>query len=188
MEKEELKSPQRRTLTKRLIREALLTMLKTKSIQDITVRELCDTAGVNRTTFYNHYDGVYEVLGEIEENFLLQLTDEGGFTHGLLDLSQHIERLCEKLRQNKDIALLLLTNSADPKFSEKLTRLRACRSVWSETISSYSSAEYELLEQFISGGAFSMVCYWLESGCQQTPKQVAALMTNVIQKGILPKR
>ena len=170
MAKEELKSPQHRTLAKRL------------------VRELCNTAGVNRTTFYNHYDGVYEVLGEIEENFLSQLADEDGFTHGQLDLPQHIERLCAKLQQNSSVALLLLTNNADPNFSAKLTKLQACGSVWSETISSYSPAEYELLAQFISGGAFSMICYWLENGCQQTPEQVAALMTKVIQKGILPKR
>ena len=188
MAKDELKSPQRRTLTKRLIREAMLTMLKTRSIQDITVRELCDAAGVNRTTFYNHYDGVYEVLGEIEENFLLQLTEEGSVTRGRLDLPQHIERLCERLQENKDIALLLLTNNADPNFSAKLMKLQACGSVWSETISSYSPAEYELLAQFISGGAYAMVCHWLESGCQQAPKQIAALMTKVIQNGILPKK
>lgn len=188
MAKEELKSPQRRTLTKRLIREALLSMLKTRSIQDVTVRELCDMAGVNRTTFYNHYDGVYEVLGEIEENFLMQLADEGGFTHGQLDLTQHIERLCERLQKNREIALLLLTNNADPNFSAKLMKLQACGPVWHETVSNYTSAEYELLAQFISGGAYAMVCHWLESGCQQSPKQVAALMTKVIQNGILPKK
>ena len=188
MAKDELKSPQRRTLTKRLIREAMLALLKTKSIQEITVRELCDMAGVNRTTFYNHYDGVYEVLGEIEETFLMQLADEDGFTYGQLDLSRHIERLCEKLQQNKDIALLLLTNNADPNFSTKLMKLHACGSVWSETVSCYSPAEYELLAQFVSGGACAMTCHWLESSCQQTPKQVAALLTKVIQNGILPKK
>ena len=188
MPKGELKSPQRRTLTKRLIREAMLTLLKTRSIQDITVRELCDAAGVNRTTFYNHYDGVYEVLGEIEENFLLQLVNEGGFAHGQLDLLQHIERLCEKLQQNKDIALLLLTNNADPNFSVKLMKLQACGPMWNETVRSYSTVEHELLAQFIRGGAYAMLCYWLESGCQQTPKQVAELMTKVIQNGILPKK
>lgn len=188
MAKEELKSPQRRTLTKRLIREAMLKLLKTRSIQDITVRELCDMAGVNRTTFYNHYDGTYEVLGEIEENFLLQLADEDKFSNGQLDLERHIERLCEKLRENAEVALLLLTNNADPNFSTKLVKLQSCGTVWNKTVSSYSPAEYELLAQFINGGAFAMVCHWLESGCQQTPKQIAALMTKVIQNGILPKR
>ena len=186
MAAKELKSPQRRTLTKRLIQEAMLTLLKTHSIQEITVRELCDMAGVNRTTFYNHYDGIYEVMGEIEENFLMQLVEEPGAAQG--DLSQHIERLCEKIQQNADVALLLLTNHADPAFSAKLMKLQACGTVWHETISSYSAAEYELLAQFISGGAYAMICHWLESGCKQTPKQIAALMTRVIQNGILPKK
>lgn len=188
MAKEELKSPQRRTLTKRLIREAMLTLLKTRSIQDITVRELCDAAGVNRTTFYNHYDGVYEVLGEIEESFLLQLADDGSFTNGQLDLPQHIERLCENLQRNKDIALLLLTNNADPNFSAKLMKLQACGPIWNETARSYSPAEHELLAKFVSGGAYAMLCHWLESGCRQTPKQISILMTKVIQNGILPKK
>ena len=185
MAKDELKSPQRRTLTKRLIREAMLTLLKTRAIQDITVRELCDMAGVNRTTFYNHYDGVYEVLGEIEENFLMQLADQDGFANGQLDLAQHIEQLCEKLQKNRDIALLLLTNNADPNFSAKLMKLQACGNVWSETVNSYSPAEYDLLAQFVSGGAYAMVCHWLEGGCRQKPRQVAQLLTKVIQKGIL---
>jgi len=187
MAKDELKSPQRRTLTKRLIREAMLTLLKNRSVQDITVRELCDMAGVNRTTFYNHYNGVYEVLSEIEENFLMQLTAEDGFADGQLDLTQHIERLCERLQENKDIAFLLLTNNADPNFSTKLMKLQACGPVWSETVSSYSSDEYELLAQFISGGTYAIVCHWLKNDCQQTPRQVAALLTKVIQNGILPQ-
>ena len=187
MEKE-LKSPQRRTLTKRLIQEAMLALLKTRSVQDITIRELCDAAGVNRTTFYNHYDGIYEVLGEIEENFLMQLADQKDFTHGQLDLAQHIEQLCEKLQKNRDIALLLLTNNVDPNFSAKLIKLQACGNVWNETVSSYSPAEYELLAQFVSGGAYAMVCHWLENGCQQTSRQVAVLLTKVIQNGFFPKK
>lgn len=186
--KEELKSPQRRTLTKRLITEAMLDLLKTKTMQDITVRELCDAAGVNRTTFYNHYNGVYEVMGEIEENFLTELAGKNDDSNEPLDLEQHIERLCERLKNNSDIALLLLTNNADPQFSVKWMKLQACGPMWHKTANIYSAAEHELLAQFISGGAYAMVCHWLESGCIQTPKQVASLLTKVIQNGILPKR
>lgn len=128
------------------------------------------------------------MLGEIEDNFLQQLADEGAFTHGQLDLPQHIERLCERLQKNRDIALLLLMNNADPNFSSKLMKLQACGSVWSEAISCYPPADHELLTQFIRGGAYAMICHWLESGCQQTPKQVAVLLTRVIQNGILPKK
>ena len=103
MAKEPLKSPQRRTLTKRLVQEAMLELLKSRSIQNITVRELCDVAGINRTTFYNHYDGVYEVLSEIEEHFLNQLSEQDKISSEQGSLEQHIESLCQQLKQNRDI-------------------------------------------------------------------------------------
>ena len=184
MPKEELKSPQRRTLTKRLIREAMLELLKTKSIQKISVRELCDAAGINRTTFYNHYDGTYEVLAEIEEHFLAQLSAADTLSNCEDGLERHIEALCQKLKQNADTALLLLTNNADPDFSSKLLKTQGCSEIWQKAGSAYSEEEAELLTKFVSGGAYAMVCGWLESGCRQSPKQVAALLTAVIQNGI----
>lgn len=184
MPKEELKSPQRRTLTKRLIREAMLELLKTKSIQKISVRELCDAAGINRTTFYNHYASTYEVLAEIEEHFLAQLSTADTISNGEDGLERHIEALCIKLKQNADPALLLLTNNADPDFSSKLLKTQRCGELWRKTGSEYSPAETELLIKFVSGGVYAMVCGWLKSGCRQSPEQVAALLAAVIQDGI----
>jgi len=184
MPKEELKSPQRHTLTKRLIREAMLELLKAKSIQKISVRELCDAAGINRTTFYNHYDSTYEVLAEIEEHFLAQLSAADTISNGEDGLERHIEALCQKLKQNADTALLLLTNNADPDFSSKLLKTQECSEIWQKAGSAYSEEESELLTKFVSGGAYAMVCSWLENGCRQSPKQVAALLTAAIQNGI----
>ena len=184
MPKEELKSPQRRTLTRRLIREAMLELLKTKSIQRISVRELCDAAGINRTTFYNHYDGIYDVLAEIEERFLEQLsTADASLGHGD-GLERHIESLCLKLEQNADTALLLLANNVDPDFSSKLMKLQGRSQIWQKAGNAYSNKESELLTRFVTGGAYAMICSWLESGCRQSPKQVASLLTTVIQNGI----
>lgn len=185
MPKEELKSPQRRTLTKRLIREALLELLKTKTIQKISVRELCDAAGVNRTTFYNHYDGTYEVLAEIEDSFLAQLSAEEPLEETTTNLERHIELLCTRLQKNRDVSLLLLENNADPHFSEKLITVRKCGNVWKKLDDTYSEDEQLLLGDFLSSGAYALVFRWLKNGCQQSPKQVAELLTKVIRHGVL---
>ena len=55
-------SNQRVMLTKQLIRGALLKMLKTCNINKISILKLCQIAGINRTTFYNHYGSQYDVL------------------------------------------------------------------------------------------------------------------------------
>lgn len=38
------------------LQQALLTLLQTKPIDKVTVKELCETANLNRGTFYLHYD------------------------------------------------------------------------------------------------------------------------------------
>ena len=43
---------------------ALISLLKKKPFEYITVREICETAGVNRSTFYLHYETIGDLLGE----------------------------------------------------------------------------------------------------------------------------
>ena len=47
--------------------EALLALLEQKDLAYITVREICARAGVNRSTFYLHYETVSDLLTESVE-------------------------------------------------------------------------------------------------------------------------
>ena len=49
---------------------ALLTLLDSKDFELISVKEICETAGVNRSTFYLHYDNVNDLLQETVEAIL----------------------------------------------------------------------------------------------------------------------
>ena len=66
------KSDQRTRLTKMLIRKAFTELLREKQVQNITVKELCQTAGINRGTFYSHYTDIYDLLQQIED----EITEE----------------------------------------------------------------------------------------------------------------
>ena len=44
--------------------EALISLLEIKSFEYITVKEICEKAGVNRSTFYLHYENIGELLDE----------------------------------------------------------------------------------------------------------------------------
>ena len=69
-------------VTKMLIRKQFTELLAAKPIQSITVRELCERTGINRSTFYNHYRDVYDLLEKIEEEMLAELavSDAAAFT------------------------------------------------------------------------------------------------------------
>ena len=44
--------------------EALISLLEKKDFEYITIKEICDTAGVNRSTFYLHYENTSDLLKE----------------------------------------------------------------------------------------------------------------------------
>lgn len=181
-------SPQRRTLTKRLIREALLELLKKDPIQNISVSSLCQKAGINRTTFYNHYNGTFEVLAEIEDDFLAGLSGEGDSSAKIGSFAQHIEILCIRLQQNAEVAILLLSNNVDLNFSQKLLSGQGLGGVWQQLGSCYTAEERELLADFLRSGAYATICHWLVGGCRQTPCQIAALLARTIQSGVIMER
>ncbi len=48
--------------------EALIALLKEKDLEYITVKEICEKAGVNRSTFYLHYETIDDLVNEAVEN------------------------------------------------------------------------------------------------------------------------
>ncbi len=47
-----------------LFDEALIYLLEKKDIEYITVKEICTKAGVNRSTFYLHYESINDLVEE----------------------------------------------------------------------------------------------------------------------------
>ena len=54
--------------TAQLMNQALLKLLETKDLDYITITEITKKAGVNRSTFYLHYDNIYDLFEETVEN------------------------------------------------------------------------------------------------------------------------
>ena len=111
--------------TRTTLRACLGKLLRTKKIQDISVRELADMADINRGTFYLHYRDVYDLLSQIESEVLKQfseLLDQ----HASLSLSDDPRPLLcdlfQLIRDNADLTRCLIGPNGDIQF---LNRLRA---------------------------------------------------------------
>ena len=66
---------QRIRLSKTLLKNALVHLLQKKPLNKISVLEICETAQINRTTFYKYYGSQTDLLNEIESDFLAQLDE-----------------------------------------------------------------------------------------------------------------
>ena len=61
--------------TKRIIKEKFLELLENKSINKITVTELCLNCEINRATFYRYYDDVHDLMNKLERKFAAELKE-----------------------------------------------------------------------------------------------------------------
>ena len=175
--------------TRRQLRECLITLVKEKKVQDITVRELTDMADLNRGTFYLHYKDVFDLLekteAELQEDFN-QLVCK----HDAVDLKQRpsviFNEIYSLVYDNADLIEILLGENGDLNFVNRLKQLirEKCLKDWMEVFRSGNAAAFDAFFSFIVSGCIGLVQYWLQTGLKETPEQMAKLTEHIITKGI----
>ncbi len=111
-----MKNDVRVTMTKSLLRKGLYRCLSEKPISRITVTDLCKEAGVNRATFYNHYESpamiIREVVGEVLMDMRILY-----YETKRLDENQSMEKAVEAclryLDERREPIRLLLSDNAE---------------------------------------------------------------------------
>ena len=175
--------------TRRQLRECLITLLKEKKVQDITVRELTDMADLNRGTFYLNYKDVFDLLekteAELQEDFN-QLVCK----HDAVDLKQRpsviFNEIYSLVYDNADLIEILLGENGDLNVVNRLKQLirGKCLKYWMEVVRSGNAAAFDAFFSFIVSGCIGLVQYWLQTGLKETPEQMAKLTEHIITKGI----
>ena len=61
-----MKTDARVRYTVHMIQNVFLELLKEKPVAKITVKEICGHAEINRSTFYKHYQDVYDLMEKLE--------------------------------------------------------------------------------------------------------------------------
>lgn len=183
----EKKENQRIMLTKRLLRESLLQLMEEKDTQNITVMELCHTAGINRSTFYNHYGCPMDVLLDIENGVVADLEvlwqREGSGKNW--PLNKRIEALCTYVYENRKLFKLLLRSTDTNSGFASLVMNASHVQMTYEQVFSYAKSEdnKRLMTTFLSNGAYHMIRQWLLEEIPKTPKEMGDLIYLVATQG-----
>ncbi len=185
------KENQRVALTKRLLKEALLRLLKKQELKQITITGLCEEAGINRITFYRHYETPRDVLDEICRDLFRELQQELQPPTSLQDFKRYIEDMCTYLYKHSDIVLLLLHCSSE------MDATAFIKEMYSFVIDEYSNIpelqEYDpdsirLMATYFGGGGYFLLRQWLTEDIQKSPKEIASLVYQLTYKGDLIAR
>lgn len=173
--------------TRKKIKQSLIQMLHEQPLNKITVHALCETADINRSTFYNHYDCPETVIKSIERDFLTGLDKHmDGFrvTAETPDsLIVVLTLILEYLKENKDICFLLQTQSLAPFF-----RRSVFRNVFSSYVVNhplfkrYEGKTLEYVQIFLLYGCGHCIDRWLKDGCDSKPQEIAELLSQFLLK------
>lgn len=160
-------------MTKRLLKDSLVECMKKKPIHSISIKEICDRAQVNRSTFYRHYDTQFDLYDDIISdvvNDILDISQKHKDDHSeiMVDILTYIET-------HRDMCLTLLSEngslSIGETFSDLVTNVLANLSQENER-----SEMDTYVVQFISAGVASIVWKWLNSEERIPAKRLARII------------
>lgn len=170
-----------------LMDEALLTLLQKKDYAYITVKEICEKAGVNRSTFYLHYETIDDLLQEslsyifskfkMKYNSSLQLTVNSDSLDNLyLITPEYIIPYLEFLYENRQIFMTAVEKPAVFGVVKQFDKMY--NSIFDPILERFKVEQCEkkyILAYHISG-MHAIIIEWVKNGCTESVQYIAELL------------
>lgn len=192
---------QRIALTKRLLKESMLRLLKGKELDKISVSELCRDAGINRATFYRHYEIPRDVLIEIEKDLYYDLKRSMPLPVSAGEIQPLIHKLCRYMEQHMDLLRTIICCNSDTDFAMFINEIYT--EIWAEFghlkfFAELEAEDVKLLCLYSAGGSYFILRHWLLGNIHISAEQMASYLFELINKtdwillgdqmGVFPKK
>lgn len=175
--------------TARLMDEAFLQLLTKKDYEYITVKEICLKAGVNRSTFYLHYESVDDLLREsvsyIERSFYEKFGAAGlnridmksaGKEDALLIKPKYLKPYLEFIKENKDV--YKLTISKRDLFGSETTFNKMYGDIFEPALEKFGVSEEDkpYVFAYYMRGVLAIITTWIEFNCVRPIDEITDLI------------
>ena len=179
-----------------LMDEALIQLLNEKHYEYITVKEVCKKAGVNRSTFYLHYESIDDLLEEtleyINKKFLDYFEDTSDFINNIKTSTKENLYLIDDdylipylnyIKENKNIFLASFKRRKTMKSVERYESLE--KYILNPILEKYdvptNMREYVL--SFYINGIVALVGTWIKNKCDMSIEEVINIIKICIKEG-----
>jgi AcrR family transcriptional regulator len=172
--------------TKMFLKEAMLKLLADKPLSRVTVKELCDEADINRSTYYTYYTDPYDQYKKLEDEFIEGATK---FVNeaSLSDLSKSksdpkyqlkiVKSILTYIEKHKDAFQIFMKTSEGDDFIVKLATIYTTK--FDENIPGLlGSVEERFKSVYATAGSFGIIRYWVT---QETPVSVDEMTRMTVQ-------
>ena len=185
---EQKKVDRRIAKTKKAIYRAFAELLSEKNINDITIKDIADRADINRKTFYNYYNGIYDLTGEIENSIIdsfeqvLRDTNISELLHNPYSMFEALTRI---INSNLDFYQHLISIESNSNLVSKLFKSLKTRA--KEVISQYTlldDATLDIVLDFVVSGMFTVFQHWFNSSREHSIDDMAKIVATLSFNGI----
>lgn len=174
--------------------DALLDLLKTKPFAYITISEICKKAGVNRSTFYLHYENTADLLAETGQRLLDDfrsyfMVDTVALTAHFADCEEkelnfiteeYLHPYLSYIRDNRHVFATILKHANSFHFDAVFQRLS--QHVFDPILHrfGYPAEERKYVMMFYLSGINALVLEWLKDGCRKSIEEVSHIIRECI--------
>lgn len=173
-----------------LIKKSFTDLLHNKPIQSITVKELCEKASINRGTFYSHYNDVYDLVRQIENDMIEKFNE---VLNPLLNADENqitplmiTTKIFEWIKDNADVCAVTLGPFGDKEFAQKLINIGRDKYFQSylKVFKNATPKQLEFFYAFISSGCIGLLEKWFKEGMTTSANEIALTAQGIMTNGI----
>lgn len=165
------------------MKKAMLILMQEMDFDKITVKSICERAGVNRGTFYSHYADIFSMMDEIEEassEELVSVTEEWCRQEENQQQSPFIPYL-RHIKKHNYLYSCIFTNP------QRFVPKNSFKPLWDRLVMPQCTEagitdEYEIhcYEIYFQTGIFATLKYWLDTGCEKDELLISELLMNCV--------
>lgn len=157
-----------------LIREAMLECLKTTSLDKVTVKQICEMADINRSTFYAHYDDPLALYRQMEAEMLAQMdTAVAQYQNQAMPYDQLLVQLLQCFSANSELFLALMSSGSQSFYEKNISLMERYDQ---KLINIAPQENRSLATAYYVGGLLSVISTWIRQGKRQSVDEMAALI------------
>lgn len=169
---------------------ALISLLKNKSFEYITVKEICEKAGVNRSTFYLHYETIGDLLDEtaryLFKDFLTYFSEDTQSVSSKITECElnDLVFICDKyltpyltyIKDNKEVFSTVLSHNKTFGFEGVYRRL--FENIFNPILNrfNYPVNNRQYVMMYYLNGINAIIVEWLKNGCDKSIEEISEII------------
>ena len=185
---EELFTDARILKTKKNTRKALITLLKTKRFDDISVKDICNEANVSRGTFYLHYKDKYDLVHQYQQEIIKTGSKK---VHEFLNSDRHLffYHMLNFWNNEAELLLLLISKNGSTEIQNQvksMLQINAEKNILpSVKTINLSEREQHYFVIFLSNAIFGIIQEWVDNGKPETTEELSTIINKITPDSLL---